>query len=750
MKNIIRWNFAAIAMGALLALGTGCADTGSDGPEPEPTDGGQPDVTPDECPAERDPCRRNIDCAAGAICEVAEGDEEGCCLQILCTDDSQCEENEFCDVRRGLCLPEGLCDPANPGEVCQPGELCQYSDGVPQCIPVGQAAIADVCDLGAGTVYVRDGDSVELSASGSTTAGALVPDANIVFTSDVGTVSGNSLTGTCAGPDACSGTITMNNGTADCGTGNIVVFPAVDAANFRVVVFDASTNEPVSATVALKLTGVDVLTTAETDANGVANFTGVPFATVEAASAFSTTHAWMTYMSPGTNDLAIFAAKNPNADRVAGVKGDINFDNVSTSGDIQLGLAGMAISPQITELDFATILGEIADYEINLDGVTQGPEIVPLPSGLVLGLADTEIKGNYVAFGEPGKNLLWALGGKVRLSEIGPIISSVTASDDISVGSILNSVLPFFATFDHGVVADLDLTEQDRPTPPADGTPVDYDAWPFDEKTINLNTLLSQGATYNVPDLPCAAGELSGATCARPTSGAILLSGVVVPGRGIVPLGLTAGLDDPTDTGMGDGVVTSEVDGLSDGQLLVDYAPPHDGLEGNTHITIGIALDIDGLTSGGLAASTITHITDGYGDTNNFPTNFLEHQGGTYDRAAGTFTHEAVGSADFYRLNLDDGGDGDWNIYFSSAANPIDVNALRPDTFTGRDQDLEIQAFTLGTGYTGATPANYGELIEFNGTDFDKLVYYMGGWASTTCSVPDAAENPDPFCDIAN
>jgi hypothetical protein len=455
-------------------------------------------------------------------------------------------------------------------------------------------------------------------------------------------------------------------------------------------------------------------------------------------------------MAPGTNDLAIFAAKNPSTTSVAGVKGSFDFDNVSTNGDIKLGLAGMAISPQITELDFATILGEIADYEIELEGVTQGPQIVPLPSGLVLGLADTEIKGNYVAFGAPGKNLLWALGGKVRLADIGPIISSVTASDEISIGSILNSVLPFFATFDHGVVANLDLDEQTRPQPPAEGQPVDYAAWPFQEATVNLNILLSQGALYDVPGLPCAAGELDGATCARPTSGAILLSGVVVPGRGIVPLGLTAGLDDPTDTGMGDGVVTSDADGLNDGQLLVDYAPPHDGLEGNIHITIGIALDIDGLTTGGLSASTITHITDGYGASNSFPTAFLEHQGGTFDRTGGTFTHNVVGTADFYRLNLDDGGDGDWNIYFPSAASPIDINSLRPAEFTGRDQDLEVQAFILGMGFTGATPDIYGDLIEFNGTDFDKLVYYMGGWASTTCAVPDAENDPEPFCDITS
>ncbi|MCP4501255.1 MAG: hypothetical protein GY822_14945, partial [Deltaproteobacteria bacterium] len=702
-------------------------------------------------------CVRNIDCESGAVCELAdEADETGCCIRKFCTLDEHCEENEYCDVRRGICVSEDTCDPANPGAVCQPGQFCVYQGGIPLCVDATEITPPDVCVVGTGKIYVRDGESVELQGSGSLTSGSLVPHAVFVYSSDVGTVAGSSLTGTCAGPDACSGTITINNAAGTtCGTADIVVFPTVDAANFRAVVFDAVTNAPVAATVALRVTGTADLVEATTDANGMATFAAVAQADVEAVSAFSSTHAWVTYLAPGKNDVALFVSKNPDETKVAGVKGKFNYDNVHTQGDIELGLAGMAISSQITELNFATILGEIADYEIEIEGVTQGPEVVPLPSGLGLGLTNTEIKEDFVVFGEPGKNILWALGGKVRLAEIGPIISSVTASDEISMGSILNSVLPFFATFDHAVVSDIEIDLQDRPAAPAEDQPVPYDQWPFQAlegaDALDLNTLLGLNAEYNIPDLPCAPGALAGATCDRHTSGAVLLAGVLVPGRGIVPLGLTAGLDDPEDEGNEDGKIDT---GAGKGKAILDYAPPHDGLEGNMQITIGIALDIDNLTSGGASASTITHVTDSYGTAaNTFPTAFLEHQGGTWNATAKTFEHVVTGNADFYRINLDDGGTGDWNIYYGTGsvptdAAPLDINTLRPAAFTGRDADMEIQAFGLGTGYTGAVPADFGALIEFNGTDFDNLVYYMGGWASTTCALVDAVKNPAPFCDI--
>lgn len=769
--TFLRWG-SSLVMATALTGAIACT-TGTDG---NPDGGGvEPDVTaepdPDPeggtCEEGLSDCRRSIDCEAGQVCEREnEEDEFGCCIQILCVNDTQCDEGEVCDLRRGICINENTCDPANPQAVCQPGEFCIYTDGLPQCVDAGEIPVPEVCTIAPNDIFARDGDAIELQASGALNSGALVPGATFTFASDLGTVTGNSLVATCDGPAVCTGTVTVSNANGtECGTADLTVYPTVPETDFRVLLFEQGTSAPLIADVAIKVTGEAELQTATTDATGAATFTGVAAGAVEAVSTFPDGHAWNTYLLPATNDVAMYTAKIADPTKVAGVKGNFNFDNVSTQGDIQLGLSGMSIGTNVTDLDFSTLLGEIADYEIELEGVTNGPEIVPLPSGLVLELGATDIKGDFVAFGEPGKGILWALGGKVRLADIGPIISSVTDTENVNVGSILSAVLPFFAKFDHAVVTGLDLVEQDRPAPPGPDQPVAFADWPFDELTganaVNLNTLLGLSANYDVPVLPCVTGQGESPACTDNayTSGAVLISGVIVPGQGIVPLGLTAGLDDPDDQDADD-----QVDGQLDykgentpgkGEAIIDYAPPHDGLEGNINVTLALALDINGLTEGSLAASSLVHITDSYGDTNNFPqSSFLEHQGGTFTRdnaspGTRTFAQNAVGTADYYRLNLDS-DDGEWNVYYAATAlptaeAPLDLNAIRPADKTGRDITVDVQAFRLGTGYSGITPAGFTELIEFNGTNFDNIVYYMGGWSSLTCEEP-SAENAAPFC----
>src|SRR5690606_35493595 len=105
------------------------------------------------------------------------------------------------------------------------------------------------------------------------------------------------------------------------------------------------------------------------------------------------------------------------------------------------------------------------------------------------------------------------------------------------------------------------------------------------------------------------------------------------------------------------------------GQAILDYAPPHDGLEGNPYVTIAVALDIDQLAGGGgLQASTIVNVVPSFGaGANNFTQDFVQQQGGTYNKGAGTFELTSVGNADFYRLNFDDGDNAEWNVYFEDA-----------------------------------------------------------------------------------
>ncbi len=760
------FNFTSKVLGAslfatFLAMSAGCP--GYTMTDAGPGDGDGDGDAPPDC-MEQDPCKRNIDCEAGAICEKPEGagvDDWGCCLKILCTADADCDDNEVCDQRRGLCVPEDLCDPGNPGEKCQPGEFCIYQDGLPQCVDAASLPQPDACSVTPAKVYLADGASQTVNATGSLSSGALVPNAVFTYstTGDIGTIAGGSnvLTAACAGPDACTGTITASSGGASC-EASVTVYPAI-ADGFRVTVFDSLNSEPIQgATVALQIDGAQALVTGTTGAAGDAVFAaGDITGTVLAASVFPTTHHWQTVLNPGSIDVSFYTVEIPSENETAGVKGTFDFDQLSTQGDIKLGLAGLSIRSSLVDTDFALLLGEIADYEIELEGVTNGPELVPLPGGLVIELGTTEIKPDFVAQGDPGQRILWALGGKVRLADIGPIISSVTASDDINFGSILSAVLPFFAKFDHAVVTGdkLNLTPQTRPTQNGDN-PIPYADWPFEELSgadaVALNTLLSQNTTYDVPTLPCAPGKVNGAGCTDDdyASGAILLTGVVVPGQGIVPLGLTAGLDDPDEQDTND-----QFDGVLDyigentpnrGQAILDYAPPHDGLEGNPYITIAVALDIETLAGGGgIQASTIVNVTDSFAaGTNNFPKSFLEQPGGTFNKTAGTVAVEGVDGADFYRLNVST-GTAEWNIYSATAPASVDFGALKPASVTeNRTDHVDVGAFVLGNGFlTGGDQPTFDDLIGFNGTNFDEnFVYYMGGWASTECLPADGEDTP--------
>jgi hypothetical protein len=758
------YHLALLAVAGAYVAGCGPTGTGE-------ADGGDDN----QCAAQNSTeCKKNIDCAQGAICEKAdEADETGCCIQILCNGDEDCPDGKICDVRRGLCVPEGLCDPANPAEECAPGEVCIYVEGLPQCIDAGSVPSPDECTVSPSSIYAPAGSVVQVEAVGRTTAGALVPFADFTFASTVGTIdAAGQLTVACASPTngVCTGTVTATSATNSAATcnANATVYAPPGATETRVVLFDQTSGLPISgAPAAVKTTGAAVSATVNTDANGAATFP-VAVATVEAISVFPPNHQWHTVLSPDSNDIAFYTVPVPDTENVTGVKGTFNFDNVSTQGDIKLGLAGMAIPAAITDLNFTTLIGEIADYPVELEGVTDGEQLVPLPSGLVLELGSSPIKGEFVVFGEEDSSILWAIGGKVRLAEIGPIISSVTAdTDNINVGSILAAVLPFFARFDHAVVTGLEVpAPAPRPAAPSEDAPVPYASWDFPELTggdaVSLNTLLSQSASYTLPKMPCSPGKVSGAGCTDNAyaSGAVVLTGVVVPGQGLVPLGLTAGLDDPDSE---DG--QDQTDGLVDwkatngnpnpppkGKVLLDYAPPHDGLEGNLFLTVALALDIDNLVEGQLGTSIVTHVTDSFADENAPQQDFLQHPGGSWTQATRTFVLEEAGEgAQFYRINLDDQNDAEWNIWFDepSLATSLDVGALRPSSITGRDLDADIQGFRLGSGYEDLDgslfPENLSSLLAFNGTNLNNLLYYLGAWVSTPC---DAASTdvPDPHC----
>ena len=709
-------------------------------------------------------CTIDRDCGTGSICDKtndgdsipAADDPEGVCLRITCNADTQCAEDEFCDLRRGVCFYKNSCDPGDASTCTNAGDVCQFISGRPSCAP---APAATNCILTPATAFVAAGGKLDFEGVGTNAAGKLVAHSTFGFAAASGTFTGATFTAPATGPVTVTGT-TANGGATCIATVN--VYPAVAATDLRVVLIDQGSRTPLAGTkVAARVAGVNVEGT--TAADGSFTFTAGAEAT--SVSVFPAGHQWHTLIDP-PNDVILYTAKVQAQPVVDGVTGTFDFADVTTQGDIKLGLAGAAINAAITDLDFKTIIGEFVDTQIDIEGITaDGGQTVGLPEGLVIGLGATDFKGNYVALSDKkGPGIAWALAGRVQLSKIGTIISSVTGGDDLDFGKILGAVLPFFATFDPAVVTGLDFDPAVR-----NGTTG------FENVTIKPNTLMSQSALYDMPNLPCAPGAFGATTCTEDifllttgptdakiktvlaacpatlpagatcekiapyTSGAVVITGVVVPGQGLVPLGLSAGLDTLTPTATADGI--PEQAGQAAGKLLMDYAPPHDGLEGNLYVTVAIALDINQLSgTADLGASIITQVSRRLSATgNNFNGNsFLQSQGGTFVAGAtGSFALAKKGAADFYRVNFDDNAAQEWNVWFAGSNDgdfAIGDLAQHSEVNVGaRTAHADVQAFKLGAGYDGVQPASFDELFAFNGRDIDNLLYYLGGWSSESC-----------------
>lgn len=747
------------ATAGILLVGAGCEDGGVEG----------------EGEGEGE-CEIDRECGGGFICDKTnDGDDEpaatdqfGVCVRVSCLRDEDCAAEEKCDLRRGICVPKNLCDPGAPDACPTAGDKCQYLGGLPVCAP---PPAATGCILTPGEGYISVGNTLQIEGVGTGAGGKLVAHTTFAWSATNGTMSATGVfTPTAAGEATITGTTA--NGGATC-TSTVNVYGAVLPADLRIVLVDLATRQPVAgAPVAARVAGINVEGTTAADGS----FTFTAGAAADSVSAFPASHQWHTVVDP-PNDVILYTATTVNATFVDGVKGGFDFDKVKTRGDIKLGIAGTAINAAITDLNFNTIIGEFVDTTIEISGITDGPTTVGLPEGLIIGLGQEDFKGQYAALSDKaGPSVAWALAGRVALSKVGPIISTVSAGgDELDFGAILGAVLPFFATFDHAIVTGLNFTPAARAAGDAN----------FESVTVAPDTLMALSAEYTMPDLPCSPGAFGGANCdtdiflltqgegdaetssvvtacpnplpagatcestAPFTSGAVLLSGVIVPGQGLVPLGLSAGLDVIESGGTADGkMAQSGENAPPDGTVLLDYAPPHDGVEGNLYVTVAIALDINQISGADdLGASIITKVSRKLEPTGNtFASSFLESQGGAFTPGnAGGVTLAKKGTADFYRVNFDDDGELEWNVWFAGteASPEIDIATLAQHTdvpVAPRTVHADVQAFKLGTGYDGAAPTDFNDLFGFTGTNLDNLLYYLGGWSSESCKA-------DGLCD---
>ncbi|HCF58357.1 MAG TPA: hypothetical protein DFS52_10240, partial [Myxococcales bacterium] len=428
-----------------------------------------------------------------------------------------------------------------------------------------------------------------------------------------------------------------------------------------VVVVDEMTGRPVAgATVVVDGGASRIELAAETGVPGsYVTTTALPAKPV--VSVFHHDFQYVTLVGVSKTDLIIPIRRNIDA-KSGGFKG--SFKNLPTTA-ISAGIAGASIAGSFTDLEVDLLIGEFEETNLQLGSLSF--DNVPLPSGVVIGN-----KTEFRAFGMPGvcdnedqvlsgscgTVAAWGLMGTIPISAVLPIVNDYQAGNGISIGKALASVMPHIGSFKSALARDVTFTLKQ-------GDP-DYTAFTTQEFEPTVELSLRQ--TVEVPLLPSG------------LDGAVVLSGAQVLGRGLIPLGLTAGTDTNEEFTTADGKVigidlgaNNAVSYHNDGKLTLRMAPSHSGVEGSEYVAITLALPTTGtLANGALATTGLVKFQESMPHTSTVAYDGASFLGfgdsGEYDYRQGEFTGaKLVAGATINRVVFLGPNTHRWMVYFKEA-----------------------------------------------------------------------------------
>ena len=559
---------------------------------------------------------------------------------------------------------------------------------------------------------------------------------------------------------ACAGSATITN------------FPAAPAENVRVVVVEDGVGAPVADAMVTVIDG-ETVSTASTAADGSVTIAG---ATAGLDSVTVEKDGWQlfTVIAPGTADIYIPLPRDNDNTVAGGIRGVLDLSQ-TTADAIKFGFAGPAIPSNLLDFGAESLIGDILPTDTSALAILSDaiPEELPLPTGTLLTLADSQITagpercvgpivpgpddlGCYLTRMAPGPSASWALGGQVAIGDLTSLITELSGllggdGGDIPITDILEGVLPLLRLFNHGV--NTSVTADQFPKVSVPGQSVDCsdpdlpnydeicvaDFSRYVEQDMILTQPLSILSTVDMPDLPLTQTS----TC---TSGAVVLAASFVDGRGLVPLGLGAGLlrDGSTTSNCVIGGVTNPfgpgTPALNDGELALSLAPPHSGLEGSQTVLLSLALDIDGLVASGgdgFQVSAILNRVDRVEADQAVTGTFPAFPTGTVDKgdAEVTFTSPVSGIT-VTRTEINEGG-RTWLIYA-----PAQATVALPDVATGRSILADADGAVILT-IDMASSVSYDDVWTLaSGSTIDRLFDTIDGFVVTDC--PD--DDPSAAC----
>lgn len=765
---------------SLLLLGTvalcgglfGCPPPEKPKP-PESTDGGActedsdcPDPAFFECSSVSytcvPSCRTKADCTAAVRGEWAIPECEGglgceCdeqqCVTKLCSADSDCG-GKVC--RNGACV-----DAPTAAEVA----TCAVTPAMVVGATGGKGTFA-VSAYNAGGQPVVLGTSINWTAENAavSVAGAAT-GVSVDFNFVSATVSPVVAVKATVGAATCTASVLiLSNTSVPAGKIRVVVSDELSGypiANAAILVSDAQTGSLVNSPVQCP----GQAGAACTDANGVVevSFTGSSVS----VTAMHKDYSYLTFAgydtTTGSRALHLVLRRN-QTDRYGGYKGGVN--NVPLTGNVHAGIAGFSLPGSITDLDVTQLLGPTTPTNIHIaDVITK--DNVPMPAGTFLGFGDIKIKDDVAALGlagtctrtlggvDPvtaakegkcGTRTAWALLGDVPLSEL-PIDAFSNGLTNVDFGKVLPQIIPLFKRFSSSIGRDVQFALIDTPGAQT-GDPDFSNKAHFETFTHTFDQLpLGFNFAVRVPQLPKFRG-------ASYVDSAVVLGGSIVPGRGVVPLGMGAGVNSTPAT---DGLVDKNDRLPAAGLVPVRMAPAHHGIEGTQYGLVALAASIKAITdaSAGLGMSSILHriptnrlVFDPDGTAPvDIPGTFLaipEH--GRYNflsnpqagfakgRQFVLSPDPGVAGASLLRVSFSDNAGHSWIVYVDPAtavasgfvlpAVPVGVG-LADRTFhtgdlNGSRSMLNLQLIKLADAAGTAVTAK--QLVELNATNGDRMI----------------------------
>jgi len=446
-------------------------------------------------------------------------------------------------------------------------------------------------------------------------------------------------------------------------------------------------------------------------------------------SAFKDGFSYVTYVGVNTKDVVVYLKPQSAAGKMTGTMGADKFANLSdVRGTVHLAINGPSIAGNLIDISLTTLLGESVPTHIDLGGSTQTD--IDLPDGIVIGLGSQMFKQTYSVQSDPGLRAVWSLGGNVVLSDVLGVVSSATGGGDIDVGSILSALLPVVGRLESGVQSGKVFKSGDSGT-------VD----------IVPDTLLRLQTIASIPKF----NKYTLGGTEQQFDGAVVIGGAIAPNQGLVPLGLTAGVDKHTTTSttdmMPDGIVDPVGMTGAPGELPLRLAPLHGGIEGSKYTVLALGANLSGLLGGlgggGDSGSSSPLILSGrivFKDKIKFQDNgqaankiaipdFMLPADVTLDDANRKVAVQHTDGAGFYRLDLTTSEGGEWQVYFAPAASgETDVQLPTPPaSFEDRllktaSGSTKLPTATLQTvSLAGKAGLDYQSVVKFDSDNANDL-----------------------------